>query len=86
MRRREQAEAAEYQPALPQFTTAAVYTEPVEAVGVSPLSRALQLATAHRLRGETVAAAEQYDTVLAFSRKPTPLRLLLCGGGPRQWR
>ena len=63
-RRREQATAASTQPAVPSFEGEADAGETPE------VSRAIQTATALRLRGETVAAAEAYARVLELSRVP----------------
>lgn len=61
IRRRTQAQIAAAHPAMPDFDEAEETTE---------LARAVQIATAYRLRGETIAAAEAYQDVLALSRKP----------------
>ena len=61
-RRQEQARVAAAKPAVPEFGT--------EGAQTPELSRAIQVATALRLRGETVAAGEAYAQVLSLSRKP----------------
>ena len=63
-RRHEQATAASARPAVPTFGGEAPAEETPE------VSRAIQTATALRLRGETVAAAEAYARVLELSRQP----------------
>ena len=63
-RRAEQSADAADAPDVPEFSAERPGEETPE------LSRAVQRATAHRLRGETVAAAEAYAEVLRLSREP----------------
>ena len=59
-RRLAQAVAAQDLPAVPTF----------DDEGASRLAQSVQLATAHRLRGETIAAAEHYAQVMQLSQNP----------------
>ncbi len=64
--REQQTLCAEHLPAVPTFAEANTQETP-------ELSRLVQLATAHRLRGETIEAAAYYAQVVQLSPKPIHL-------------
>ncbi len=65
-RREMQSTCAEHLPAVPTFTDADAQETPA-------LARLVQLATAHRLRGESIAAAGYYAQVVQLSQNPIHL-------------